>query len=558
MTGGSRWRAIFHGDGNSVDVDRLIRRTGAMRRFVDAAGPHVPDDDLRSVRAVLERVDGRLEVSRDHTVVALAGATGSGKSSLFNALIGRRVSDVGVRRPTTADAYAGIWGDEAAADDLLAWLDVPAGRRIAVDAESETAPELAGLVLLDLPDIDSVRAAHRREADRLIERVDLVIWVTDPQKYADQVIHHQYLRVLNRHVDTTVVVLNQADRLDDDDLRRCVTDLTALLAADGYPKIRVLALSATTDPPGVAALRTVVGRTVAERRAMLRRLAADVESAAVASRSLLGDAPAKEPISHRSSAELAAALAVSAGVPAVADATDQAYRFRARASIGWPLIRWIRRLRIDPLVRLRLGIANAGRADVSSLSAPSSPSIAVADLAVRALVDDACHGLPVVWTDAVTRAAREHRTDLPDALDRAVVATDLGVEHKRRWWRAVGAAQWALTVFALAGGVWLLVRLLLLALGLGNLGDPGIDLNGGQRLPYASLALIGGALAGIALTVVTRPLVAFGARRARRRASARLSAATADVGREFIEAPVRRVLDAYAVADRTLRDLDSA
>ncbi|MDQ1652355.1 MAG: hypothetical protein QOI35_1555, partial [Cryptosporangiaceae bacterium] len=39
-----------------------------------------------------ERVAGkatdRLRLGEDHTVVALAGATGSGKSSLFNALAG--------------------------------------------------------------------------------------------------------------------------------------------------------------------------------------------------------------------------------------------------------------------------------------------------------------------------------------------------------------------------------------------------------------------------------------------------------------------------------------
>ena len=73
-------------------------------------------------------------------------------------------------------------------------------------------------MLLDLPDFDSIQAGHRLEVDRLLRLVDLVIWVTDPQKYADQVIHEQYLRTFHRHVDSTVVVLNQADRLSDADV----------------------------------------------------------------------------------------------------------------------------------------------------------------------------------------------------------------------------------------------------------------------------------------------------------------------------------------------------
>ena len=56
-----------------------------------------------------------------------------------------------------------------------------------------TRPALRGLVLLDLPDFDSVEARHRLEVDRLLRLVDLVVWVLDPQKYADRVVHQQYL-----------------------------------------------------------------------------------------------------------------------------------------------------------------------------------------------------------------------------------------------------------------------------------------------------------------------------------------------------------------------------
>src|SRR5206468_1274675 len=101
------------------------------------------------------------------------------------------------------------------AGTLLGWLGVPPSRRFgresALDGDDE-AP-LRGLVLLDLPDFDSVETAHRVEVDRLLALVDLVVWVLDPQKYADEVVHRRYLSQFREHHDITVVVLNQADKL---------------------------------------------------------------------------------------------------------------------------------------------------------------------------------------------------------------------------------------------------------------------------------------------------------------------------------------------------------
>ena len=98
-------------------------------------------------------------------MVALAGPTGVGKSQLFNALAGTELAPVGRRRPTTAAGQAAVWGGDARA--LLDWLGI--GRRHQVDAD-----DLDGLVLLDLPDFDSVETAHRVEAERIVALADLV------------------------------------------------------------------------------------------------------------------------------------------------------------------------------------------------------------------------------------------------------------------------------------------------------------------------------------------------------------------------------------------------
>ena len=54
---------------------------------------------------VVDKVRARTAMRGGHTVVALAGATGSGKSSLFNALVGADVATVGARRPTTVTPH---------------------------------------------------------------------------------------------------------------------------------------------------------------------------------------------------------------------------------------------------------------------------------------------------------------------------------------------------------------------------------------------------------------------------------------------------------------------
>ena len=188
-------------------------------------------------------------------MVALAGATGSGKSSLFNALSRLQLSQVGVRRPTTSAATAVVWGADSAGP-LLDWLEVPR-RHAATDQPAYAAD---GLVLLDLPDFDSVRVEHRLEVDRLVELVDLLVWVVDPQKYADAALHDRYLRPLAGHGDVTLVVLNQSDLRRPAEVEECLADLRRLLADDGLPGVPVLAASALTGDVGNATERgTCVG-----------------------------------------------------------------------------------------------------------------------------------------------------------------------------------------------------------------------------------------------------------------------------------------------------------
>ncbi len=263
------------------------------------------------VMATIDRCERRLALGVDHTVVALAGGTGSGKSSLFNALTGTQFAVPGVARPTTSAVSAATWADDASA--LLDWLEVEASRRLGLLGK----PELAGVVLLDLPDHDSVNGANRVIVDRIVPMADLLVWVMDPQKYADNALHSAYMSVASDHGQPSLVVLNQVDRLATDQAWEVVRDLQRLLAADGLTSVPVIPVSARTrqgldvlldELEGAAQARTVASEAVR----------ADLVSAGRAlARALARDADPRLPDIE----ELVTTLASAAGIDALADAS---------------------------------------------------------------------------------------------------------------------------------------------------------------------------------------------------------------------------------------------
>ena len=81
---------------------------------------------------------------------------------------------------------------------------------VRIDARRED-DAMRGVVLLDLPDHDSTEVSHHLEVDRLVELADLMIWVLDPQKYADAAVHDRYLRPLATHREVMLLILNHVD-----------------------------------------------------------------------------------------------------------------------------------------------------------------------------------------------------------------------------------------------------------------------------------------------------------------------------------------------------------
>ena len=202
------------------------------------------------------------------------GATGSGKSSLVNALVGADVARTHVRRPTTSQALAVTWEPDGAID-LLDWLEVR--ERTVRDAPLD--PRARQLVLLDLPDFDSVEQGNRAIAERLAGQVDALLWVVDPQKYADDVLHAQFITPHARHAEVTLLVLNQVDLLAPADVPKVVKSLREIADRDGIPKAKVIPVSARTGD-GIADLRSALGDLAAARTVRDARLAADLATLA--------------------------------------------------------------------------------------------------------------------------------------------------------------------------------------------------------------------------------------------------------------------------------------
>ncbi|GAB2784632.1 dynamin family protein [Streptomyces daliensis] len=498
--------------GSHPGDDALRQRLGALRELIGLSRARVEGRELAEAGRVLDEAGARGRLPRAYTTVAIAGATGSGKSSLFNALAEGRFSETGMRRPTTALPVACTWEAEEAggADGLLDRLGIaPDVRHRATDrtvpehgrpapgpqaeretdststdlastdpastdaanrgaARTDTAPAtpLDGLVLIDLPDHDSVAEGHREQVDKLLRLVDAVVWVVDPEKYADAVLHERYLRPLAGYAEVTFVVLNQTDRLPGeatgtvlDDLRRLLDEDGMALGEHGEPGARVLATSALTGD-GVAELRAELADFVATRNAPVLRLSADVDGAVERLRPVYADpapgpgsglAPvtgaagvecAQEPVglTERVREDFEDRLASAVGATAAGQAAERAWLRHAERSCGTSWSRLLRRYRAGAEAGARRngdvavpsvpsgstdgGVVHGADEEADGEADPPRPGPSVARpvvaQAVRELSERASAGLPEAWALTVRDAAWRGAEALPEALDEAV------------------------------------------------------------------------------------------------------------------------------------------
>jgi energy-coupling factor transporter ATP-binding protein EcfA2 len=515
-----------YGGALRIRLDALHELVGLSRTRLETDA--LAEAGLAEAGRVLDEAAARQRLSARHTVVAVAGPTGSGKSTLFNALAGVPVSETGLRRPTTSAPIALSWSEGSAG--LLDRLAVPGRLRRRPLAGGAGDEDLQGLVLIDLPDHDSAVTAHRDTVDRVLGLVDAVIWVVDPEKYADAVLHERYLRPLAGHAEVTFVVLNQIDRLGADaadlvldDLRRLLDEDGMALGEHGEPGATVLALSALTGD-GVGELRELLGRFVQERTAPARRLSADVDAAAVRLRPVYV-ADGQTGLGERAREDFARRLAVAVGATAAGEAAERVWRRGAIRACGTPwlrLYRWYERIRAhgstDPRLQTPVEDELTARQRVEQ--------------AVRTVADEAARGLPAPWAQAVREAAARGAEGLPEALDELTVTIGDPAARPPRpaWWPAAVLAQVLMTFLQIFGAVWLVGQIV-------GVVEPGL-------LPPV-LIMIGGIVGGPLVEWACAAAVKGPARRYGQEAERKLREAAGACGRARVLDPISAELMRY-------------
>jgi hypothetical protein len=587
----------------------LSGRLSALARLVQIGSARVGQDGfdaglLTEAEELLARAGERLRLSSHHTIAVLAGGTGSGKSSLFNQLAGAQFSPAGVLRPVTREPHACVWGMEGAGP-LLDWLGIEPRRRYARSSALEEGERaLAGLLLVDLPDHDSVLAGGSAEVNRLVSQADLMVWVLDPQKYADAAVHSRYLVPMAGHASVIAAALNQADLLTPEQAGDCVADLRRLLDAEGLHDARVLVTSATSTA-GIADLRKALIETVIARQAALRRISADVDAVAARFvpyaggtevRARVSPAPpwaaAPEPAGQGSGGgpvgdaagqaaagngaqaaagngaqgeadaagaagrggvarselpeateTLAAAFAAAAGVNGVSRALQSARELKAVDYVGWP-VAWLadRVASRDPVRKIRLG-ALWNELREASAGATGAQRSDISN-AITALADEAGQGLPGAWRASVRQTARSKTADIPGALGAAIAGSLPNENSVAPWWRAAAAWQGLLLGAAAVGLVWM-VAIIILG-GFGAAPHAALLLREVGLLPWVTLMVAAILVLGWLTANGCMALVIRDADREREQTEQRMRAAIAEVARQYVVAPVERELSEFA------------
>ena len=605
-------RNTERGAAPGVAASPFARSVASLKEAISYGEGRVPETVLLDAAETLERLSQRRELSTEHTVIGFFGATGSGKSTLFNAIAGQNIALSAPTRPTTSTVQAAIWEAEGS-EELLDWLGIDkrvypqtqalttegeasegngAGGGVAApNAVTEPAPGLfnrirravggrgemrtrtGGLILLDMPDFDSVTTTNRDLAARMMRYVDVLVWVVDPQKYADAVIHRDFMVPLAASGAQALCVLNQADKLAPAEVPAVLASLTRLLQAEGteaHLLAAPIAVSARTGE-GVDVLRDLLAQVAAAKSLSLQRTDAQLHATASQLRTYAGGEGTVLAGAYALEAEqkLVKACYTSSQAEQVLEAATASYRRAAGQHTGWILTRWMSRLKADPLRRLHLGQQDekkseskaeksAGMLGSDSENAPelvasSLPPLSAAQKAgmanaVRQYSKQMANRIDEPWKRSMKEAALSREAELPELLERDMVRIDYGLGRTRAPWVIFNTLQWIALLSALAGVAWLT---LISGMAYLQIQLPPAPTPEGSPVPLPTLLLLLGVLLGIASAGVGRLLTAMGSRYYARKLRGRLQTGVEKAVQTCVVAPVQQEakrLNAYRKA----------
>jgi GTP-binding protein EngB required for normal cell division len=468
--------------------DDLTAAITALDTLIEDGGDLLERHHLDAATELRARIDERIRHGDALTVVAVAGGTGVGKSALVNRLAGTRVTTEGVLRPTTAAPVAVTHAVDGPTRALLDHLAIH-------DRRSVPGQLPPGLVLVDLPDHDSVVEAHRTTSQRLAGRVDALLVVVDPLKYARADLHHGPLAELRRHAEVVTVALNRSDEVSAADVDRIRGDLADRLDADGLGAVEVITTSASSGE-GIDVLRRHLEQLAGARTAAVGRLVADGAQLADRIGAEGGDDPGTSPDVD----SLLPPLFEACDVGRSAAAAAVTYRRTARAGCRSPLAR---------VVRLPARVVTQLE-DAFVATGPPAPrrsrSVETVQSTLARHVDlTATSGMHhTALAAAIDRISHDAAPQLVDAVDAVPLRPD-----RRAWWTVLAWLRGAAEAVAWVGLLWLLLLGTTRWLQLPEVPTPMVT----DALSWPAALFLVGLLVRVGLGVLSRGLTALAARR---------------------------------------------
>jgi predicted GTPase len=161
----------IHGLRENITQFQQLLEQGSFLSFSPGETQLLMEDGRR----LLARLE---EVAETFLTVGLLGGTGVGKSTIMNALAGSEIASTSHRRPHTDQVLIYRHGS-AVLPAALHKTEVP-WREITHPADS-----IRQILLCDLPDFDSLEGEHQERVIGFLDHLDVLVWVTSPEKYAD-------------------------------------------------------------------------------------------------------------------------------------------------------------------------------------------------------------------------------------------------------------------------------------------------------------------------------------------------------------------------------------
>ncbi len=269
--------------GATHSTARMLTTLTSLREALQRAGLPMEVPGVEQHRADRAEIVDQLEdyvlprlVQIDAPLLTVVGgSTGAGKSTLVNSLVGQRVSEPGVLRPTTRSPVLVHHPDD------VAWFEkqriLPELERTTRSTPDPGALQLVasaaipqGLALLDAPDIDSVEDRNRSLAAQLLAAADMWLFVTSAARYADQVPWGFLKQAAERSAAVAIVL----DRTAAAALPEVSAHLARMLTERGLKDSPLFTVAETAlDETGL-----LPAESVSDIRAWLTELGADVEA----------------------------------------------------------------------------------------------------------------------------------------------------------------------------------------------------------------------------------------------------------------------------------------